>query len=226
MGLDMYLGKINKKVSDDKELELLCSIDGNQENIMQEKELIDKNDIDTLVKKVFVKSFYEDYIKFKDMGKTGLSKPYKQKFSFNQNLTNKDRLDFILKAIKDHCNDINNKYNYYMSNKELIDNIVVSNLGYFRKHSDLHGYFEDIYFDRGGDKEFNCVKLSLTEEDIKKVIEIAENELNGVSAVNKAQGFFWGDTTKEDWEETFNVFTNILKTTDFDNETVYYDSWW
>lgn len=226
MGLDMYLGKINKKALSNKELDMLCSINGNLENILEQKKLIDELNIEALVKKVFIESFYNDYMKLRDASKDILKQEYVEKYSFGVRRTNKDRLEYIKEQIRLHCEDIDKKYEYYINNKEKVDSLCLGELGYFRKHSDLHGYFEDLYTERGGTEEFNCVKLILSKEDIEKVIEIADSELNGENVVPESRGFFWGESSKYDWEETKKVFSEILETTDFETETVYYDSWW
>lgn len=226
MGLDMYLGKINKKVTEDKELEMLCSINYSKDKILDGAKLLEQNNIDELVKIKFIESFYNDYINLKDAPEEVLNEPYVREYCFNVKETNRDRLLYLLETINKHCIDINKKYNYYIENKDKIKTLEITELGYFRKHSDLHGYFENLYTKRGGTEEFNCVKIILTEEDIENVIKIATDELNGEHAVEQASGFFWGSSTIEDWKETKETFEKILKETDFENETVYYDSWW
>ena len=38
--------------------------------------------------------------------------------------------------------------------------------------------------------------------------------------------FFWGESTIEKWKQTIDIFDKVLNETDFDNQTVYCDSWW
>lgn len=226
MGLDMYVFKINKKVNNDKELNLLCSLDGKIERIYKHKEMINENRINDLVKDVFIESFYDDYIKFKDASEEILNMPYERKFNYHKGLSNRDRLTYIEKEIKEHIEEINYQYDYCTKNKDIVNSLKQTDLGYFRKHADLHGYFEELYFKRGGTKEFNCVKLILTLDDIKNVIEIANNQLKGIQAIEKAEGFFWGESNDYWWKETKRIFEEILETTNFEEETVFYDSWW
>lgn len=99
-------------------------------------------------------------------------------------------------------------------------------IGYFRKHSDLHGYMEELYIKNGGVEEFNCVPLLLPKEELIKIRELAKLELLHGGVFNEARGFFWGESTKEDWKETVRIFDDILRDTDFEKEEIYYDSWW
>ena len=38
---------------------------------------------------------------------------------------------------------------------------------YWRKHNRLHGWMEQLYRTKGGNKEFNCADVELTLEDIE-----------------------------------------------------------
>ena len=117
-------------------------------------------------------------------------------------------------------------YNFIVENNIVTEDIEIDHLAYWRKHADLHKMMEDIYFDRGGEDVFNCVPLILSKDEIEEILEITNEVLNGELEVEQGQGFFWGTTTKEDWVDTKNVFEDVLANTDFDNETIYYDSWW
>lgn len=101
-------------------------------------------------------------------------------------------------------------------------------IAYFRKHSDLHGYFRDIFHERNKDfkDDFNCIPFILTKEDVKTVLELTKKQLKGEEVFKKARGFFWGESCREDWEYTKEVFSKILDTFDFDNNTLFYYSWW
>lgn len=97
---------------------------------------------------------------------------------------------------------------------------------YFRKHSDLHGYFEQLYIDRGGTEEFNCVELPLSKEDIITLRDLIDKEIKGEKVFTEARGFFWGKTRPDEWLYTFNILGQLLEEVDFETTEVYYDSWW
>lgn len=103
-------------------------------------------------------------------------------------------------------------------------------LGYFRKHSDLHGYFEELYFELTPEdyraEVFNCEYLVLDREMINDILDKAKQQLKGEKSFKEARGFFWGESDYESWEETIDVFTRILNQVDFEKETVLYSSWW
>lgn len=65
---------------------------------------------------------------------------------------------------------------------------------YWRKHPNLHGYFEKLYRSKGGTiEEFNCVPIKLTERDLMRLEkEIKERTLPSTS------GFFFGESSNDD----------------------------
>ena len=42
---------------------------------------------------------------------------------------------------------------------------------YWRKHNRLHGLMEEIYREKGGQDDFNCVTLRLKKKDMKRIIK-------------------------------------------------------
>jgi hypothetical protein len=101
-------------------------------------------------------------------------------------------------------------------------------IAYWRKHNALHGWMENLYVSKGGTKEFNCIALLLTKEDLLQLkSDILDNKLK------PTEGFFFGDTKKyEDVEYFLKVRNEDLKYIDTAlNEIelgniIYYDSWW
>lgn len=98
-----------------------------------------------------------------------------------------------------------------------------SDVAYWRKHHDLHGWMERLYRSKGGTKEsFNCVAVRLTLEDLAKL----ESDLMS-SALPETTGFFFGvnppdeDSLREDL-----VFVAKARTEITMGREVYYDSWW
>jgi hypothetical protein len=95
-------------------------------------------------------------------------------------------------------------------------------LFYWRKHHDLHGYFENLYRERGGEDEFNCVKLRLYETDLDNLEQDVINK-----KLPQTTGFFFGDqpVTDEDVENDL-LFIAKARQAIKEGKAVFYDSWW
>jgi hypothetical protein len=97
----------------------------------------------------------------------------------------------------------------------------VSELHYWRKHPDLHGWMQTLYVAKGGSNpEFNCAPVVLTAEDLDRL----ESDIRA-GALPPTRGFFFGAT---DGSEKEDDLTFIAKAREAIAEglTVYYDSWW
>ena len=96
-------------------------------------------------------------------------------------------------------------------------------LSYWRKHHDLHGWMERLYFGKGGKAEsFNCVSVRLDKKDL----EILEWDLRE-GKLPETQGFFFGNNAPT--EETIKddvAFIQSARAALEDGRIVYYDSWW
>ena len=96
-------------------------------------------------------------------------------------------------------------------------------IAYWRKHHDLHGWFERLYRDKGGDAEsFNCIPVRLTVEDL----DVLQADLVD-SALPETTGCFFGnnppdeESLREDLKFVANARVEIAM-----GREVYYDSWW
>ena len=92
---------------------------------------------------------------------------------------------------------------------------------YWRKHPDLHGWMEALYFAKGGTAEmFNCVNVALTMKDLDQL----EQAIKG-SELPDTSGFFFGDS---DGAEICGDLAFIKKARQaiIAGCTVYYTSWW
>jgi len=94
-------------------------------------------------------------------------------------------------------------------------------IAYWRKHPDLHGWMEKLYRDKGGkDRDFNCVNVELTLEDLKKL----ERDVLA-SNLPRTKGFFFGESDskpdKYDLEFIIRAKQELNK-----GRAVYYTSWW
>lgn len=95
-------------------------------------------------------------------------------------------------------------------------------LHYWRKHHDLHGWMEKLYFSKGGTETFNCQVVELTEEDLNNLATAIES---GHLPVTK--GFFFGDNPpNEDSNREDMMFIQEAREAIDSGMKVYYDSWW
>lgn len=92
---------------------------------------------------------------------------------------------------------------------------------YWRKHPNLHGWMEGLYYEKGGNAEcFNCVGLVLSAADLDRLEADIKAEL-----LPPTEGFFFGAS---DGTENADDLAFIAKARQAiaDGKTVYYDSWW
>jgi hypothetical protein len=89
---------------------------------------------------------------------------------------------------------------------------------YWRKHANLEGWMADLYKQRGGKGDFNCVDLKLFEDDILRLRK-EHRELR------KASGFFWGQSSLAKVENTHEFIQKALQ---YQSEgyDIIYTSWW
>ena len=94
-------------------------------------------------------------------------------------------------------------------------------LFYWRKHPNLHGWMERLYYKKGGRSEdFNCVNLVLTADDIEQL----EKDINADNLPQTA-GFFFGESSEEDKANDLE-FINLAKKELESGNVIYYTSWW
>ena len=68
---------------------------------------------------------------------------------------------------------------------------------YWRKHPNLQGWMEELYYEKGGESsEFNCVNVQLTWEDLEK---LEQNIKEGL--LPETRGFFFGNNSDEEYRE-------------------------
>ena len=94
---------------------------------------------------------------------------------------------------------------------------------YWRKHHDLHGWFERLYRNKGGDKEsFNCVPVRLTTVDLDA---LQHDLLNGT--LPETTGFFFGNNPPDNESLSRDLkFIQAARDIIAEGDAVYYDSWW
>lgn len=92
---------------------------------------------------------------------------------------------------------------------------------YWRKHANLHGWMEDLYYEKNGQREsFNCVNLLLTEKDLD---DLEYDIKNG--NLPQTSGFFFGQSDGSENEDDLQ-FIKDARLAILDGFSVYYTSWW
>lgn len=92
---------------------------------------------------------------------------------------------------------------------------------YFRKHSDLHGWLEKQWHENlGRSEEFNCVYMEITPDILSRLKDYLNNP-----AKEKCRGFFWGESTEENWRETRELIPRLEEIIN-SGDRVFYYSWW
>jgi hypothetical protein len=90
---------------------------------------------------------------------------------------------------------------------------------YWRKHADLQGWMQSLYYEKGGDeKEFNQVDLDLTMDDINRLERDYQN-------LNHHTGFFYGASDHYDTDQTTR-FIAKAKAALSQGRELFYTSWW
>jgi hypothetical protein len=103
-------------------------------------------------------------------------------------------------------------FNEYPESKEL---------AYWRKHPNLQGWMEKLYRAKGGEGEFNCVSVELSEEDLDSLEKaITEQQLPST------QGFFFGGESDDYYKEHDLKFVSEARDAINEGYTVVYSSWW
>ena len=94
-------------------------------------------------------------------------------------------------------------------------------LAEWRKHPNLQGWMEELWYEKGGEGEFNCVELELTLEDLDALESTLDEE-----ALPETAGFFFGGNADEYYRDQDLAFCEwALEEIEEGNEVVY-DSWW
>ena len=99
----------------------------------------------------------------------------------------------------------------------------IEEMFYWRKHHDLHGWMENLYRQKGGEKDsFNCVPVRLTEDDLFELEQdVRRKELP------ETTGFFFGNNPQDKESIKHDLeFINRARTAINEGYAVYYDSWW
>tara|TARA_R110000824_G_scaffold142854_2_gene310177 strand:- start:466 stop:825 length:360 start_codon:yes stop_codon:yes gene_type:complete len=94
-------------------------------------------------------------------------------------------------------------------------------IAYWRKHPNLQGWMENLYREKGGTKEFNCIDLELDKNDIDRLeIDINNNDLP------TTMGFFFGEHKDCYYKAQDLEFCKDARKTIQKEQTVIYGSWY
>jgi hypothetical protein len=98
---------------------------------------------------------------------------------------------------------------------------VVTEVAYWRKFNQLHGWMERLYLQKGGIEEFNCRRVRLMPADLLQLALDAE------AGLPDPLGFFFGNSkwSEEDKEEVLEFCVSADQAIT-DGYVVFYDSWW
>jgi len=101
------------------------------------------------------------------------------------------------------------------------DEVLDTQIAYWRKHPHLQGWMENKYRAINGEKEFNCEKLYLTHPILNELeVDIRKNDLP------ETMGFFYGCDSDDHYKKQDLKFVNDAHGYLDDGYKVYYSSWW
>lgn len=93
---------------------------------------------------------------------------------------------------------------------------------YWRKHPNLHGWMEQLYRDRGGTDEFNCIGIRLYPENL----DALEADIND-GKLPETSGFFFGQSDGSASEAMKDLrFIEMAREHIAEGKAVIYSSWW
>ena len=91
----------------------------------------------------------------------------------------------------------------------------------WRKHPNLQGFMENLYIEKGGEDEFNCVEVELDLADIDALEASVKGE-----ELPETGGFFFGGDSSEYYKEQDLEFCNDARKALANGYTVIYSSWY
>ena len=94
-------------------------------------------------------------------------------------------------------------------------------LATWRKHPNLQGWMQNLYYEKGGGEEFNCVDLELTLDDLNALEATLDEE-----ELPETIGFFFGSNADDHYAEADREFIVQARAAIKQGYTVVYSSWW
>jgi hypothetical protein len=97
----------------------------------------------------------------------------------------------------------------------------MTELHYWRKHPNLHGWMRQLYDDKGGrDEQFNCVAVRLTADDLARLEEDVR-----AGRLPQTTGFFFGASDGTELEDDLRFVADAREALSA-GLCVFYTSWW
>jgi len=94
-------------------------------------------------------------------------------------------------------------------------------IAYWRKHPNLQGWMEELWREKGGEGDFNCVDVELTLEDLDRLKASIEGKILPLTG-----GFFFGNNADDHYREEDLAFIADASTAIKAGYKVVYSSWW
>ena len=94
-------------------------------------------------------------------------------------------------------------------------------LAEWRKHPNLQGWMQELWYEKGGEGEFNCVDLELTLEDLDALEATLDEE-----ELPETVGFFFGGNADDHYAEADREFIVQARAAIKKGYKVFYSSWW
>ena len=111
---------------------------------------------------------------------------------------------------------------YNEETKQNVNLVDKKELHYWRKHPNLQGWMENLYYEKDGESDtFNCVNVQLTWEDLERLEDDIKN-----NRLPDTCGFFFGDDSDEYYKEDDLKFIEEALLAIRKGYDVYYSSWW
>lgn len=93
-------------------------------------------------------------------------------------------------------------------------------IAYWRKHPNLHGWMEALYERKGGTALFNCETVRLESGDIDALERAVKADL-----LPPTTGFFFGESRPEEKDDDL-AFIKAAREALAEGYNVFYTSWW
>jgi hypothetical protein len=106
---------------------------------------------------------------------------------------------------------------------DLGEKLADTEIGYWRKFPELHGFIQRIYHRKGGSsEEFNCASVRLDKEDIIRIMQATIHK-----KLPKTRGFFFGDGGwPEDYPKTLKIMGNAIRLIEEKGKAIFYIPSW
>jgi len=98
-------------------------------------------------------------------------------------------------------------------------------IAYWRKFNNLHGWMEKLYISKGGKESFNCIQLLLTDEDLDELLADSKHP----STMPPTPGFFFGSInplTEKDQQDIAEFIAEAKNEILDGKNIVFYSSDW